>query len=291
MTLVNDTATVGRFDAAKTAFRTLLVHAQPEAAAKHRLAGAVALAKTLDATLIGVCAEMIQPFGYVDAFGAADAYWLPEAQTLATQNLEKSATVFQQAAREVSHICVKAQDFPVSAMVDMSACADLIVAGGYEPADRDGYRWCDPAETAIKSGRPVLIMPRKGGALQINRILVAWKNTREARRAIGDAMPFLKGAEEVVVVSIFEQGEVEVADASVSAVVRHLKRHGVAARGETVMSIPALVASELQRRADDMKANLIVSGAYGHTRLGEWAFGGVTRSLLEVGDRHLLVSH
>jgi nucleotide-binding universal stress UspA family protein len=291
MTLVKDAPTISRFDAAKMAFRTLLVHAQPEPGAKHRLAGAAALARNLDATLVGVCAEMVQPFGYVDAFGAADAIWLPEAQALVTENLERAATAFKQVARDVSHTCVKVEEFPVAAMVELSAGADLIVAGGYEPADRDGYRWCDPAETAIKSGRPVLVLPRTGGALQIRRILVAWKNTREARRAVADAMPFLKGADEVVVVSVFQEGDAEVATADTNAVVGHLKRHGVSARAKTVMSIPALAPSELQKCAAELKADLVVSGAYGHTRLGEWIFGGVTRSLLEAGDRHLLISH
>jgi nucleotide-binding universal stress UspA family protein len=211
--------------------------------------------------------------------------------TLANDNLERATAAFKAAAKGVAHTCITAQEFPVSAVVSLSATADLIVAGGYEPVDRDGYRWCDPAEVAIKSGRPVLVMPTQGGPLQLRRVIVAWKNTREARRAIADAMPFLKDADQVVVISVFEDGDPEGAEAQCDAVVRHLKRHGVRAQAQTVPSIPALAASEIAKCAAERNADLIVSGAYGHTRLGEWAFGGVTRSLLEAGDRHLLISH
>lgn len=291
MSVLESVSTTDRWISARESFRTILMHVEPQAPAQRRLAGAVALARRLDATLIGLCAEVVQPLQFVDTFGLANAGWVEEAAKLVGENLQRSAEIFRAKTADISSVCVTAQDFPVPAAVDLSGGVDLIVAGGFDPVDRDSYRWCDPAELAIKSGLPVLVLPNQGGALDIGRILVAWKNTREARRAIADALPFMKGADQVVVASVYDDGEEAEARAQCDAVVRRLIRHNVKAEAQLVLSTPALVPAVLQRCASDLDADLIVSGAYGHTRLGEWAFGGVTRSMLETGDRHLLISH
>ncbi|HET9158987.1 MAG TPA: universal stress protein [Caulobacteraceae bacterium] len=291
MALVQDSPVEDRMASAKAAFRTILVHVQAKKGPPLRLAAAVALTRSLHATVIGVGAEMMQPVIYADVFGMAGAEWTVEARNMAIENLERAEALFHDATKGLSRGWLKVEDFPVSAMQIAAGGADLIVAGGPKNADDDGYRWCDPAELAIKTGRPVVVVPAQGGALQTKKILVAWKNTREARRAVADAMPFLKAAEEVLVLALHEEDDAQETSVQMDTLLGNLRRHGVLARGKVSASLPALVGSELLKAAKDMQADLIVAGAYGHTRLGEWAFGGATRTLLTSSDRHLLISH
>jgi nucleotide-binding universal stress UspA family protein len=138
---------------------------------------------------------------------------------------------------------------------------------------------------------PVLVVPPEGGVLRARSVIVAWKDTREARRALHDAMPFLKAAEKVLVVAVCEAEEAKAALEGVREVVAGLSRHGVKA-DPTVVQAPAdLAAARLQDEAREARADLIVAGAYGHSRLGEWIFGGVTRYLLHNPQTFLLLSH
>ena len=121
-------------------------------------------------------------------------------------------------------------------------------------------------------------------------MLVAWKDTREARRAVVDAMPFLVAAREVVVATI-EEADQKGARESAADVVRFLMKHGVKARSEVIDVGRAYAPEALVEMARAAKADLIVSGGYGHSRLREWAFGGVTRSLLRETGIHRLMSN
>jgi len=126
--------------------------------------------------------------------------------------------------------------------------------------------------------------------LVAKQVLLAWKDTREARRAMSDAMPFFEQADRVVVGAVCPDAGTEQALHEVDDVVRALTRRGVNAE--------ARVAQEkhpegfhILRQADLEGADLIVCGAYGHTRLGEWVFGGVTADLLAQDGAYLLLSH
>ena len=116
-------------------------------------------------------------------------------------------------------------------------------------------------------------MSEKGEPLRRKNILVAWKDTREARRAVADAMPFLVHADDVLVATM-EDHERAVARSSVADVVKYLMRHGVKARSEVAGHERANDIDTLVGMAENMGADLIVAGAYGHSRLREWAFGG-----------------
>jgi nucleotide-binding universal stress UspA family protein len=122
-------------------------------------------------------------------------------------------------------------------------------------------------------------------------VVVAWKDTRESRRALADSLPFLKAAEQVTVVEVC--GKDELADARIRTadVVKYLQRHGVKATAKAVSAPPDRVSAELNIAAQAIGADLIVAGAYGHTRLGEWMFGGVTYDLLHAPERFVLLSH
>jgi nucleotide-binding universal stress UspA family protein len=286
-----DTATAIRPEQATSAIRSILVHVEPGAEARPRLETAVALANKLDAMLIGVGAEMLQTQGIAEAHGFADSNWLSDLQKLVEENLSNAEAAFRAKTAGLKTAWLALQELPAPALARVSRSADLILAGGAPQRFVDAYRMAQTAELVLQSGRPVLVAPPDGGKFRGEAVVVAWKDTREARRAIADALPFLQMAKDVVVQEICSKEQVANAEVHTFAVVEHLKRHGVAARAKVTIAPGARATVELNITADSIGADLIVAGGYGHSRLGEWAFGGVTRSLLETPERFVLLSH
>ena len=184
------------------------------------------------------------------------------------------------------------QSAPAATVAQISRGADLIVAGGSHRSD-DHFNgvWCDPGILVLLSGRPVLVVPPNGGRLSAESVIVAWKDAREARRALADAIPFLRCARDVVVLEVCAEAEYGDAEARTFGVVEGLRRHAVPARAHCVIATPERAAAEIQLGATNAGADLIVAGGYGHARLGEWIFGGVTNDLLSDPQRFLLLSH
>jgi nucleotide-binding universal stress UspA family protein len=271
------------------ALRAILVHVEGSSEATPRLQVAVDLAHMFDATLIGIGVEMIQTYG--DPYGLLGGESVVQLQSLLEDDLKRAEDTFRAKTAGLKTDWTSVEAFPALAMNRHARSADLIVAGG-APLGREGaYRACDPAELAIQSGRPVLVAPPKPGKFHGRAVVVAWKDTRESRRALSDALPFLKAAEQVVVVECCDKDSLANARVNTADVVQHLRRHGVEASAKAVATSPERVATELQIVAQEIGADLIVAGAYGHTRLGEWAFGGVTYDLLHAPERFVLLSH
>ncbi|MHC2791859.1 nucleotide-binding universal stress UspA family protein [Mesorhizobium jarvisii] len=170
-------------------------------------------------------------------------------------------------------------DNPNHALVAASRSADIIITGAPEGASSgDSYRTVDPGGLALRAGRPVLISSVGAEQAPTGRIVVAWKDTREARRAVADAVPLMAMADDVIVVSIdSEPGDRTTA--GIKDVATFLARHGITARTEVLKADDE--SDELIDFLSSAKADLVVSGAYGHSRIREWVFGGVTRSLLD----------
>jgi len=133
----------------------------------------------------------------------------------------------------------------------------------------------------------MLMVPPRTEHLSAQRIVIAWKDTCEARRAVWDGLPLLKRAEEVFVVAVGRDATGQGA-ADVSA---YLSCHGVTSRAVTRPDADATVADVLLRMVEDEGADLIVCGAYGHSRIREWIFGGVTYDLLNGASVPCLMSH
>jgi nucleotide-binding universal stress UspA family protein len=129
------------------------------------------------------------------------------------------------------------------------------------------------------------------GGARLEKILVAWKDTREARRAVYDSLPILRRAKAVRVLEIVEGEESpKRAEGRVRDIVAWLKAHEVAA-SKLVMTPLRDTSEAIATVAEDFDADWIVAGAYGHTRVGERIFGGVTRHLLMESRRPALLSH
>lgn len=171
-----------------------------------------------------------------------------------------------------------------------SAAADIVVAGVPKIGEpHDATRQPDLCELVMQAGRPVMLVPEASRTKKFERILVAWKDTREARRAVCDALPLLAKASNVLIVEIHEADEHAAAWQSVARVSRWLARHGIAAE-EKVVAAEMANASQLSGLAQTYDADVIVAGAYGHNRQGRWTLGGITSELLS-GGQCVLLSH
>ncbi len=168
--------------------------------------------------------------------------------------------------------------------------ADLIITGVSSKAPTDDSRRVNSGELVMQAGRPVLIVPAAVDKLKLDRVTLGWKDTREARRAAVDALPLLKQTSHVAVVEIAAAHDVAAARTRLESVAGWLERHGVRAE---VLAVPSTGddATRLNVIAAEQGADVFVAGAYGHSRLREWALGGVTRELLIRADRCSLVSH
>ena len=275
-------------------FSTLMTHVQPEAEARPRLDFAVGLAERFGARLIGLGAEMIPPLAFDNGFYPVDAEWVIAMRESIEDQLEVSRDLFhRQAARlpEGDALWVCGVESPTSALTVASRAADLIVLGGAGRRHPNAYRDASPAELAMRAGRPVLVAPPTAPALSAKTIVLAWKDTREARRALTDALPFFERAETVVVLEVYDRDGEEDAKVRTEDVVAALRRRGVPAEAKVTPHGHGPLSVCILDEARARGADLVVLGCYGHTRLGEWVFGGVTRDILAQDEVHLLLSH
>ena len=155
----------------------------------------------------------------------------------------------------------------------------------------------DPAKTEaieeavlLLSGRPCIFLPpQMQKEARFDSILIGWKNTREAARAVADALPLLQGASRVDVIAVAEAATLPATEHGVD-IGRYLSRHGVHAEIRTAASDPD-AGTALLREARASAADLIVIGGYGHSRFREWVLGGATRELLSNAPVPVFISH
>ncbi len=171
----------------------------------------------------------------------------------------------------------------ITEMVHAARTTDLTVVSQAEDGT-SGFGIL-PDSIVLESGRPVIVVPNITAPQSVGkRILVAWNGSREAARAVNDAMPLLEKAETVNLVSMFE-GDSSIKEAEDSAIESHLARHGIEVEHNHYRPADIDAGEMLLSRAADTSSDLIVMGAYGHSRLREWILGGATRSVLE----HMIV--
>jgi nucleotide-binding universal stress UspA family protein len=271
-------------------YATILVHVEPHLASSHRVEVAARLARDLGATLIGLGAETFAPAPAMDPFmGYAAGEWIALGQTQITNDLAAAETAFRRDAAGADLEWRAVRDYPHEAVTSLAHAVDLVVVS---PRSVLGESWAaDPADVVMDAGRPVLMVPEGRHHLIGMAVVVAWKDSREARRALTDALPFLQRADDVIVHAVCKPDETVAAEQQTAEVVANLKRHGVCARALVTNAEPYGVAAELERVAAMNEADLIVAGAYGHSRLREWAFGGVTNAFMHHPNCFVLFSH
>jgi nucleotide-binding universal stress UspA family protein len=168
---------------------------------------------------------------------------------------------------------------------------DLVVLGQPEPSEP--VIALRPEEVVLAAGRPVLVIPYAGDFSEIGRhVIVAWSGTRESARALHDAMFLIERAETVTILEVDRPGsDGGAADLSAADVVAALKRRGITAKAEATVSDGTPVADIILSLAADLSADLVVMGAWGHSRLREFVLGGVSRGILKEMTVPVLMSH
>jgi nucleotide-binding universal stress UspA family protein len=275
------------------AYKTVMVDlalGQPNAS---RLEVAAQLAERFEARVIGIAAAEFSPPLYFTEGGPAqrliDQGWAAVKSRLKELESEFRAAM-QNRAIEVEWRC--AEDFPTRFIVRQARACDILVVG---EASRGGlidpFVQINPSDLVMQVGRPLLVVPEACSWLDVRSVLVAWKDTAEARRAVSDALPLLRRSAEVTVAEIVEDETDRAAALSrVEDVVAWLSRHGVGA-SQQVPDQHGDAATQLERIASDVGAGVVIAGAYGHSRLSEWILGGVTRRLINPASRCALLSH
>jgi nucleotide-binding universal stress UspA family protein len=171
--------------------------------------------------------------------------------------------------------------------------ADLVVLGQVSPDEPPYVGHHLPEEVVLSSGRPALVVPHDWAPGPLGgRVIVAWDASREAARAVSDAMPILEQANSVLAVSINPKstplGHGEVPGADIAA---HLARHKVKVEVESVEMDRMEIGDALLSFGSDRGCDLLVMGAYAHSRLRELVLGGATRTILESMTVPVLMSH
>jgi nucleotide-binding universal stress UspA family protein len=272
-------------------YPTVLLHMAIGLPNEARLASARYLAERFDALVIGSAACDPQPPASLEGIYPAEV--IVADRGYASEKLGTAQAEFRRAfAGRENRIEWRSAFAPPAAWVAaQSRSADVVVTGAVKPELLADPNWrLDPGELVMRAGRPMLLVPEAGGGLGLRTVVVAWKDTREARRAVADALPLARLAERVLVVSVAEDDELG-AHAGASDVVGWYHRHDIAAEARSLPPVPD-AASQLKALALEEGASVIVAGAYGHSRTREWVFGGVTRDFMtQDTSQHLLLSH
>lgn len=240
----------------------------------------VDLARRFDARLIGFCAaDAPLPVTMEGAVIAAEI-WEQSRDEIRRHLIQLKSEFEGLVAGAVKTGWHGEIENPDHAVARRARMADIVVTSASQGASTgDSYRTVNPGSLLLRAGRPVLVAAHGATYLPARKIVVAWKDTREARRAVADALPLMVMANEVTIAAVDRNPDEWIRD-GVDDVASFLAGHGVRARTEIIKTDD----DEHNRLVDffaAVNAELIVSGAYGHSRLREWVFGGVTRSLLD----------
>ncbi|HEY4738529.1 MAG TPA: universal stress protein [Xanthobacteraceae bacterium] len=264
-------------------FSSIMVHLDLEVAKDPCLRVALSLADTFDAKLIGIAAANAEPSYYPGE--VFDEGSLEQLYSDITKRLAQAEDRFRSASSPRTIEWRSAIAPPTEYVSGEARAADLLVVG----AQRNGLGNLDPGDLVMQVGRPVLVVPPQVKSLELKLAMVCWKDTREARRAVSDALPLLQKTQQVAVVEVIpdESGR-DAAHGRVDDVIAWLKRHGIEAFAR-VFQCPE--RDDPMEKLFQYGADLIVAGAYGHTRLREWVFGGFTHDLVHRSPVCALLVH
>lgn len=273
-------------------FRDLLVHVDGGQAGRRRVQFAVDLAASMGARLSGlhVSPPTVVPPLYKPSLVENVAADLSSKLTLEAQ---AAATVFsEETTGPLTDACwFEATSDVVKGISDKARYADLVILGQYE---RQGSPETHPLSIAhsvvLRCGRPVLVVPAVVQSSSLARIAVAWDGSREAVRAVHDALPLLRLARSVQIVTIIPPSEQD-NEIDTKSLLWHLAKHGVEV-GTDVLQIRAIKEHDsLRKQIEQGYYDLLVMGGYSHPMWLEFIFGGATQSILLSSKIPVLVSH
>jgi nucleotide-binding universal stress UspA family protein len=252
---------------------------------------AASLSEQCHARLIGIAACQPEQFPLSDGYSGFEV--LAACRDELEKELSDAEGQFRRAMKDDEASLQWRSRYTTSSLssyiAEEARCADLLITGIEEGEWLDSARHVSIGDLVMRTGRPVLIVPQEAPVAPFNRVVLAWKDTREARRAVVDALPLLTLAKKVTIVEIADENERTDVVERLDEVAAWLALHGVTA---DVRAVPSYRddASCLEAILSELEADLVIAGAFGHSRMREWVFGGVTRGLLH-GKRCALLSH
>lgn len=273
---------------------SLIVYVDDEPDNKQRIEQAVDLAKAHGAHLIGVSACAPET-PVADAYGAG--ILMGEVLTAQHERAESALKGAEQRFRDIATragvSCEWRADVgdPTGLLVKHARAADVLIVGR-DAANASGWRAPIPSDLAMRAGRSILIAPPNPARLVAGApVLLAWTDSRESRLAAVAAIPLLREAESVRVLELCDPEDVDGARLRTADVAAWLRRHGVKADAEARAHDDRSAGRRLLDCAAEMEAGVIVSGAWGHARMRQWIFGGVTQTLMTESPVALLLAH
>lgn len=277
-------------------YKTLAVHLDGSEEDEVRLSHAEMLAVTFDSHLTGLFTSLLPDISiYAGEMGTGVSMdMVDQIQQRATAAIERLQPRLERlsVSSEIRRI-EDAAGWLSSLLATQVRTTDLFI-GSCPRKDEADTDWRHLIEAILfESGRSVYLAPPGQQPRQpIRTVLIGWTDTKEASRAVAEALPLLRLASLVKVVTVEEERQKADLDEDVGLadIATYLVRHGV----ETVVDVLPLtedVTSTLLQEAHRISADLIVAGAYGHSRLREWIMGGTTVELIEKTDVPLLMAH
>jgi nucleotide-binding universal stress UspA family protein len=271
-------------------FASIMVYVDSEQQEEGQVAVAESIASAFGASILGVSAVAIEP-PFV-----AEGVIIEQTTQEDLKRIRATLSGKEAWFRRIVHLPGDrvewrwAIGFPTEFLSEQARAADLVVVKRRQLKANYSHH-LDSAGAMLRMGRPTLLVPDGLTRFTGDRIVIGWKDTREARLAVRDALPFLTRASQVTATEICSSSEQDAAHKRVRDVAKYLQRHGVSCQHEVRVHTAEPDAGYLVRLAADVGADLIVTGGYGHSRLGEWIFGGMTQSLLQQAQVCLLMSH
>ncbi|MHB8120639.1 MAG: universal stress protein [Desulfuromonadaceae bacterium] len=270
------------------ALRNILVHMDSSPGCQTRLDVAINLARAHGANLKGL--YVVAHEYYAPRHGGIEESGAKAMQALFTEKTASAGISAEWLYVDWSVVGVSAADIITS----YTYYTDLVIIGQYDKNAPNNTTPADFAERlGLAAGRPLLIIPCSGPCAALGeRVLVAWKAGRESVRAVNDALPILKRAKNVSIVSVGSFGHHDrAAEGSGHQLCAHLAHHQVAAEHEQILATGFPIGELLLDNARNQNMDLIVMGGYAQTRRGGYVLGPVAAYLLTNMTIPIMLSH
>jgi nucleotide-binding universal stress UspA family protein len=276
-------------------YRTIVVHADRAANAEARIALAAALALREEAHLVGAAMTGMPRSMLAGRTYEGSGVFLADYLRRANERVRQALENFEGIVRKLgvaSYESRSSNEDEYAGLCMQSRYADLLVLGqAAPPAEGDDSVLPDlPDYVLLNCGRPVLLVPRSGRFPTVGKqVLVAWNGSMEAARAVTAALPLLRGAERVTLAVLGDSADT-LGESPGADIALYLARHGV---NVEVLRRPAASdpGAALLSLAAELGVDLLVMGAYGHSRFREMMLGGATRTVLAASRIPVLMAH
>lgn len=276
-------------------YRSIIVYLDLEHSNEPALRMAREVATRFNAKIIGIAAGLPARLGTVGgAFSSCRPHDSDADHAELHRAIDRCKTHFYESLEDLNVFIEWRSDVasPADFLATESRAADLLVVGRPEMGLlHQSFQHLDIADAVMKTGRPMLVVPPGKTYFGLNSVLIAWKDTIEARRAVSASLPLLRRAQNVLIAEIVDvEREKNSAAQRVADVAKWLERHKITASATAELSAGD-PGGHLEAIARERRADIVVAGPYGHSRQREWVFGGVTLHLLHMESTCALLTH